>query len=139
MAPLGDRRTGAFRVSGHTLRARDAADRRALLQARKFVVSMFNGMRAPRPRIEWPAGSPFFMRVWKALVAVPMGKTVSYRELARRAGRVRAARAAGTACARNPLPLFIPCHRVLASGGALGGFSSGRAWKRLLLAREGAL
>lgn len=69
---------------------------------------------------------------------IPAGATCTYAELAARAGRPRAVRAAGQACARNPLPLFVPCHRVLGSGGVLGGFSGGLAWKVCLLERERA-
>lgn len=84
-------------------------------------------------------GVPAFRRaVWRALRALPRGRTATYGELARRAGNPRAARAAGTACGANPLPLFVPCHRAVAAGGRLGGFSSGLAWKRLLLSGEGA-
>ncbi|MCZ7591982.1 MAG: MGMT family protein [Kiritimatiellae bacterium] len=69
---------------------------------------------------------------------IPAGKTLTYHELAKYAGSADAVRAAGQACARNPLPLFTPCHRVLASDGGLGGFSSGLAWKRHLLRVEAA-
>lgn len=73
---------------------------------------------------------------------VPWGETVSYGELAALAGRPRAARAAGSAMANNPLPFVIPCHRVLAAGGKIGGYGSGRNaidLKRALLRREGVL
>ena len=83
-------------------------------------------------------GVPEFRRaVWRALRAIPRGRTATYGELARHAGRPRAARAAGSACGANPLPLFVPCHRAVAAGGRPGGFSSGLAWKRLLLSGEG--
>ncbi len=67
---------------------------------------------------------------------VPVGRTVSYKQLAAKAGNPRAARAAANACARNPMPLRIPCHRVIAADGGLGGFSSGLAWKQRLLELE---
>lgn len=82
-------------------------------------------------------GPPFLKRVWRALVRVPWGETVSYEELARRAGRPRAVRAAASACARNPVCFIIPCHRVLAKGGGLGGYGYGVEVKRRLLQREG--
>lgn len=83
--------------------------------------------------------TPFVEKVYDELRAVPRGSTVTYGELARRAGRPGAARAVGGAMARNPFPLFVPCHRVLASGGAIGGFSAdgGLDYKRKLLALEG--
>lgn len=74
--------------------------------------------------------------VYAALRAVPYGTVVSYGELATRAGRPGAARAVGSACGRNPLPVVIPCHRVVAGNGALGGYSSGLRVKRFLLTLE---
>jgi O-6-methylguanine DNA methyltransferase len=80
--------------------------------------------------------TPFRRAVWRTLQAIPRGQTISYAELARKAGHPAAVRAAGGACGANPVPLFIPCHRVVASDGQLGGFSSGPAWKRHLLDLE---
>lgn len=80
---------------------------------------------------------PFATRALRLLAKVPRGRTVSYGELAARAGSPGAARAVGNACAHNPVPLWIPCHRVLAGGGRLGGFSGGLDVKRALLAIEG--
>lgn len=79
---------------------------------------------------------PFIRRVLTALRRVPRGRTIGYGELAARAGSPGAARAAGSSCARNPVPLWVPCHRVVASGG-LGGFSGGLDVKRALLRLEG--
>lgn len=81
-------------------------------------------------------GSPFHLRVWQELRKIPPGETVSYQELARRLGNPKASRAVGQACGKNPIPLIVPCHRVIASSGALGGFSSGLARKRWLLEHE---
>ena len=81
--------------------------------------------------------APFTSRVVKCLKKVPYGKTVTYGELARRAGSPRASRAVGNAMAHNDFPLIIPCHRVLASVG-LGGFGGGLRMKRDLLRLEGA-
>ncbi len=83
-------------------------------------------------------GTPFQLRVWTALVHVPFGRLTTYGELARRVGTPHGARAVGGAVGSNPLPIIIPCHRVVASGGGLGGFGSGLDWKRRLLAVEGA-
>lgn len=88
--------------------------------------------------VDWSALPPFCARVLRALRGVAFGRTISYGELARRAGRPGAARAVGQAMARNPLPVIVPCHRVLRSDGALGGFSGpgGQACKRRLLVLE---
>ena len=81
---------------------------------------------------------PFRRAALAALRRVGRGRTVTYAELARLAGTPGAARAAGSACANNPVPLWVPCHRVLASGGRIGGFSGGLKVKRALLELEGA-
>jgi len=83
-------------------------------------------------------GSPFHLRVWEELKKIPPGETVSYGELARRLGNPRASRAVGQACGANPVPLIVPCHRVIAGNGSLGGFSAGLERKRWLLAHEQA-
>jgi len=82
-------------------------------------------------------GTPFQLRVWQELRKIPYGETVSYQELARRLGNPKAARAVGQALGANPLPLIIPCHRVIAGNGSLGGYSSGLDRKRRLLRHEG--
>ncbi len=84
------------------------------------------------------SGSDFDRRVWAELRRVPAGKTVTYGELARRAGFAGAARAVGGAMARNPIPIIIPCHRVVGEGGAITGFGLGLWRKRWLLDHEGA-
>lgn len=81
-------------------------------------------------------GPPFLEEVWKVLRDVGPGETVTYAELAAMAGRPTAVRAAGSACARNSCALFVPCHRVLRSGGGPGGFGWGLEVKRRLLAHE---
>lgn len=86
-----------------------------------------------------PMGTSFQIRIWHELQAIPYGATISYGELARRAGHPRAARATGSANARNPVPIVIPCHRVIAADGSLGGYSAGVDIKAALLRLEGAL
>lgn len=81
-------------------------------------------------------GGPFHSRVWAAMRRVTPGTTVSYAELAARAGAPRAVRAAGSACARNAICLFVPCHRIVRSDGGLGGYYYGLATKRRLLDHE---
>lgn len=91
---------------------------------------------APRVPLDL-VGTEFQRRVWQAIARIPAGKVISYAELARGAGRPRAIRAAAQACGANPVPLLVPCHRVVASDGGLGGFGGGLPLKRKLLAREG--
>ncbi len=87
--------------------------------------------------LDLSGATPFQQRVYEALAAVPFGRVVTYGELAARAGRPGAARAVGQAVGGNPLPVVIPCHRVVAAGGRLGGFGAGPGWKRRLLRHEG--
>jgi O-6-methylguanine DNA methyltransferase len=82
------------------------------------------------------SGTPFQRRVWRGIAQIPWGQTRSYAELAARAGNRAASRAAGAACGANPVPIVVPCHRVVASDGSLGGFGGGLAWKRKLLKLE---
>jgi len=86
--------------------------------------------------LELPDAAPFTRRVWSLLQEIPFGQTITYAELALKAGSPRGARAAGGACAANQLPVIIPCHRVVASHG-LGGYAYGLEWKRTLLELEG--
>jgi methylated-DNA-[protein]-cysteine S-methyltransferase len=81
-------------------------------------------------------GTPFQLSVLRALQDVPYGETVSYGELARRIGKPKASRAVGAAIARNPLPIIIPCHRVIGSNGSLTGFGGGLDIKQALLDLE---
>jgi methylated-DNA-[protein]-cysteine S-methyltransferase len=82
-------------------------------------------------------GTPFQKDVWLALGEIPYGKTISYAELATMVGRPTAFRAVGQANGANPIPIVLPCHRVLASGGRIGGYGGGLDMKRQLLALEG--
>ncbi len=123
------------RLVGPELRADAGAVREACLQLEEY----FAGQRR---RFELPldlVGSPFAKSVWRELQGVPFGETVSYGELARRLGNPGASRAVGRANGANPVPIVVPCHRVLAAGGRLGGFSAGLPMKRRLLALEGVL
>jgi methylated-DNA-[protein]-cysteine S-methyltransferase len=81
-------------------------------------------------------GTPFQIRVWEALRQVPFGAITSYQALADSLGMPRSARAVGGALGANPLPIIIPCHRVVATNGSLGGYSAGIQYKRLLLSHE---
>ena len=84
-------------------------------------------------------GEKFSQSAWKAMRKVAPGKTISYGELAKRAGSADAVRAAGSACARNLIALVVPCHRIVKTGGALGNYAYGLEVKEWLLAHEGAL
>lgn len=84
-------------------------------------------------------GTPFELAVWEQLQRIPIGTTISYRELASRVGSPNGSRAAGGANGRNPVALFVPCHRVIAADGTLGGYGGGLDRKRRLLEHEGAL
>jgi methylated-DNA-[protein]-cysteine S-methyltransferase len=83
-----------------------------------------------------PQGTAFQQSVWRELQRIPYGQTVSYGELARRIGRPRACRAVGLATGANPLPIIVPCHRVIGADGSLTGFGGGLPIKRQLLALE---
>jgi len=102
----------------------------------KFIFDTFRGRRVSVPPIGKLPGSAFQKEVWKALTGIAAGETKSYGEIAAALGKPQAYRAVANACGRNPVPIFIPCHRVIGSDGKLHGFSSGTPWKRLLLGIE---
>ncbi len=106
----------------------------------KAAILRYLEERKPLPgiRLDLRKGTVFDQSVWKAIAAIPFGETRSYTQIAAAAGSPGAVRAAGRACGRNHVPLFIPCHRVVASGGKLGGFSGGLDIKRALLDLESA-
>lgn len=91
------------------------------------------------PPLDLSSGTEFRRQVWDILRTIPPGRTLNYLEVAVRLGKPGGARAVGQACGANPIPLLIPCHRVLAAGSRLGGFSGGLDWKRRLLEREGVV
>jgi len=88
--------------------------------------------------LDWQLSNGFRRRALRAIDRIPYGKTRSYTEIARSAGNERAVRAAGTACGSNPIPIVVPCHRVLRSGGGLGGYGGGLPMKEALLELERA-
>ncbi|MFC3125163.1 methylated-DNA--[protein]-cysteine S-methyltransferase [Pseudoroseomonas globiformis] len=117
-------------------RGRDQCETGLLLAAREQVQDYFDGQRPGFDLPLAPFGTVFQRRVWAALQAIPPGETRSYGDLARDLGS--AARAIGQANGRNPIPIIIPCHRVVAGGGRLGGYSGGEgpATKTYLLDLE---
>lgn len=86
-----------------------------------------------------PVGTPFQLRVWTELLAIPLGVTISYGELATRLGDRKASRAVGLANGRNPISIIVPCHRVIGANGQLTGYGGGLDRKEWLLRHEGAL
>ncbi len=96
-------------------------------------LSALNAIKVRQP------GAPFSQAAWKAMRRVKAGKTLSYADLADRAGSPAAVRAAGSACAKNAIVLVVPCHRIVKTGGALGNYAYGVEKKRWLLSHEGYL
>ena len=110
-----------------------------LARARQQLAGYFAGQRTTFDLPLAAEGSDFEHRVWDALVKIPYGATMSYGELARRLGDARNARAVGAANGKNPIPIIVPCHRVIGANGDLTGFGGGVDRKRWLLEHEGAL
>lgn len=96
-------------------------------------ISSLNSIKVRQP------GAPFYQSVWKEMRKVPVGKTWSYSDLAKRAGSAGAVRAVGTACSSNLIAAIVPCHRIVKSGGSLGNYAYGVEVKEWLLKHEGAL
>lgn len=109
----------------------------------RALAAYFDGDREALNRVPWSlegaASDGFQPRVWQALADVPAGVTITYGEMARRAGEPGAAQAAGVALNRNPIPLILACHRVVGADGSLTGFGGGLERKGWLLRHEGAL
>ena len=97
--------------------------------------------QAPRalPPLDLSAGTKFQISVWQQLLQIPLGQARSYGELAKRLGKLSASRAVGSAYGANPMPVIVPCHRVLATQGRIGGFSGCPGWKPRLLKIENTL
>ncbi|MBQ9851352.1 MAG: methylated-DNA--[Ruminiclostridium sp.] len=105
--------------------------------ARRQLEEYFAGVRQNFDLPLDPGGTDFQRRVWRALLDIPYGKAISYKELARRVDRPKGFQAVGQANGKNPLPILIPCHRVIAADGSLGGYSAGLDRKGFLLELEG--
>lgn len=129
----------SFRWLRSEISAASVADSCILRKGERFVRAVFGGKKCEPPPFAWPESTPFTLRVWRVLATIPQGTTMEYGAVAKKIGRPGGSRAVGRACGANPLPLFIPCHRVLPKDGTLGGFTGGLPWKRLLLEREGAM
>jgi methylated-DNA-[protein]-cysteine S-methyltransferase len=126
----------ATRISPRILEAPTRLD-----EVRRELDEYFDGRRSKfELPIDWKLTSGDFARgVLRAAQRIPFGSVSTYSDMARRAGSPRAARAAGNALGSNPIPIVVPCHRVVHSGGGLGGYGGGLDKKRFLLALEGAI
>ena len=114
-------------------------DNEVLALARKQLGEYFAGKRNTFDLPLGPRGTEFQRNVWKTLAGIPYGETISYAQLASRVGKPSAMRAVGAANGRNPLPIVLPCHRVIGADGSLTGFGGGLPTKQFLLELEGAL
>ncbi|MDR8390109.1 methylated-DNA--[protein]-cysteine S-methyltransferase [Aliifodinibius sp. S!AR15-10] len=110
-----------------------------LLKVRAQLREYFEGKRKTFDLPLQPEGTEFQQRVWKVLSNIPYGTTITYQELAEKLGNPDSIRAAGRANGQNPLPIVIPCHRVIGANGKLVGYSGGIDRKKWLLKYEGAL
>jgi len=110
-----------------------------LRQAKSELAEYFGGERERFETALAPVGTRFQRSVWKAISTVGFGETISYRELARRAGCAGSERAAGAATGRNPISIIVPCHRIVGSNGSLTGYAGGLERKRALLALESGI
>lgn len=150
-SPIGPLRLAASDAGMHTIEFRDArhpvkrdADwhegpHPLLQRAEQQLREYFAGQRRSFDLPLAPQGSPFQRRVWQSLATIGYGETLSYGQLAARLGSPAASRAVGAANGRNPLPIVVPCHRVIGTNGALTGFGGGLPTKQYLLELEGAL
>lgn len=125
----------AARVSPRVLEAPARLD-----VTRRQLDEYFEGRRTMfEVPLDWRLSKGFRERVLHAIATIPYGSTGTYRTVATAAGNANAVRAAGTACATNPIPILVPCHRVVRSDGTMGRYGGGEAAKRLLLEHEHAL
>ena len=110
-----------------------------LAECARQVLEYFDGQRTTFELPLAPDGTEFQRRVWREIARIPFGETITYAELAARAGAPGSARAAGAATGRNPITLVVPCHRVVGTDGSLTGYAGGLARKTRLLEIEGVL
>jgi len=123
-------------MRGHVLSRREPPVLRTVLrELREYFAGRRRAFTVPVN----PAGSVFQQRVWQVVAAIPFGKTCTYCEIGEELGDAKAARAVGAAVAANPIPILIPCHRVVGADGSLTGFAAGLHAKIWLLRHEGVL
>lgn len=132
---------GRTRANSHLASSSDQIPAQVLRWHRKASKALQQCVRGSKPTalppLDLSGGTDFQRSVWSVMRKIGLGKTRSYSEVALAIGKPRALRAVGGACGANPIPVFVPCHRVLAANQKLGGFSGGLNWKRTLLQREG--
>ncbi|GHJ11037.1 methylated-DNA--protein-cysteine methyltransferase [Micromonospora humidisoli] len=121
------------RVTSAADRPADGLAGRAVAELRAYFAGELTGFTVP---VEAPRGSEFERAVWREMTRIPYGETLTYGEVARRVGDPGAARAVGVACNRNPVPVIVPCHRIVGAGGKLVGFGGGLPRKVTLLELE---
>lgn len=125
----------ALALSPRVVRSPERVD-----DARRQLDEYFAGSRTKfSVRLDWSSIGGFRREVLRATAGIPFGQVITYKEVARRAGNDRAMRAAGSALGSNPVPVIVPCHRVLRTGGGLGGYGGGLDKKRFLLELEGVV
>jgi methylated-DNA-[protein]-cysteine S-methyltransferase len=133
--------SGVTRVRiGARGKAREVGDGGALSLAQQAASEIVGYLEGNLRKFTVPIaadGTPFQKTVWSELLKIPYGKRRTYGELAAKLGRPRGARAVGAACGANPVPILVPCHRVVGAEGSLGGFGAGVAVKQALLDIEG--
>lgn len=110
-----------------------------MVEAKTQLEEYYEGRRSEFSLPLKPKGTPFQLKVWNALLTIPKGETRSYQDMAKMVGNEKASRAIGMANNRNPIPIFIPCHRVIGKNGALVGYGGGLPIKEALLRLEGSL
>lgn len=128
---------GHRRLQAPELTGQQGAAGRTVSRALKAYALGKREPGAPAVALDLSVGTAFQQDVWRALTEIPLGQVRTYGQIAALVGRRGAARAVGGACGTNPAPVFVPCHRVIAAGGRLGGFGGGLPLKRRLLALEG--
>ena len=117
--------------------AKDASAQAILLKTKKQLEQYFAGKRTSFDVALDLVGTEFQVKAWRALCRIPFGKTITYGQQASNIKKPKAFRAVGSANGKNPIPIIVPCHRVVASDGSLGGYSLGLKMKKQLLALEG--
>ena len=117
--------------------AKNASAQAILIKTKKQLEQYFAGKRASFDVVLDLVGTEFQVRAWRALCRIPFGETISYGQQAANIKKPKAFRAVGSANGKNPIPIIVPCHRVVASDGSLGGYSLGLTMKKQLLALEG--
>jgi len=120
-------------------KTKESAEKRArqhLLRAKRQLIEYFSGQRQQFELDLDLKGTEFQIKVWKALQRIPYGSTVSYQKIAQQIKKPKAMRAVGSANGKNPICIIVPCHRVIAADGSIGGYSGGLKMKRQLLEVE---